>query len=131
MAWWEKGLDILQRTNFAAAGFAKALVQGRNPYRAALAGLTGQERNTFSDALKAAGMDAGMARSALGFALDIVGDPLTYASFGVGAGVKGTVGAVAKTLTKTGAAAREANLLAKTAQAGRILARPTMEEALE
>jgi len=67
MAWWEKGLDVLSRPNYASANVAKALLTGQNPFQAAARGITGQDRTTYSDVLKLTGMDPGLARGVLGF----------------------------------------------------------------
>lgn len=107
MAWWEKSLDILSRPTYASAGFARSLVTGQgDPLREAWRGFTGQKRYTYSDVLKAGGMDKGVGRATLGFVGDVLLDPTTYVSFGSGAGAKVAVKGVQKTLTPIAAAAR-------------------------
>lgn len=116
MAWWERGLDYLNRPAAASAGFAKSLLSGGNPWRSWLRNFTGEESTSFQDVLRASGMDKGLARATLGFALDVVADPTSWISFGAGAGVKATVGGVSKTLTKAGGAAKTALAAQKAAR---------------
>lgn len=135
MSWFEKTLDVLSRPTYASANAAKALLTGRNPFEAALKGLTGEQRTTYSDVLGVVGMDKGLARSVLGFAGDVLLDPTTYLTFGAGAAGKGaqvTLKGAKQVLTPAAVATKDAALALKTAQAARILekAKPARIEAL-
>lgn len=103
----QKTLDILQRPNFAIASAVKNTIDD-DPNSTFLGGLgtgiTGQTKTTFHDVFTEAGWnpDTRLGRIAKGvtsFAADVLLDPTTYVTFGVGAGVK--VGE--ETLTKAGA----------------------------
>jgi len=108
---------LISRPNFASAAFAKSILTGEgNPFRRALEGFTGARRETYSDVLKAAGMDKGLLRATLGFAGDVLLDPTTYATLGTGAGAKIMVKGASKTLTKAGAAAHAGLSAAKAAR---------------
>lgn len=52
-------------------------------------GLVGDDRTFFSDVLDEAGMESGIPRAVLGFAGDVLFDPLTYVTFGVGKAATG------------------------------------------
>src|SRR3990167_3031852 len=121
MSFWEKAIDVLSRPNYMSANFAKALVQGSNPFKAALRGMTGEERTTYSDVLKASGMNAGMTRSALGFAGDVFLDPTTYLTAGAGAGVKTAVKGATKVLKPAASAARATFIAEKGAKLAELL----------
>ena len=87
-------MDYMQRPLYASAGVAKALVKGNeNPLTEAWKGLKGEEKETYSDVLKEAGIENKFTRAIAGFGLDIALDPTTYVG---GSLVKG-VGKVAKT----------------------------------
>lgn len=121
---FEQVIDVLSRPMYASASAAKALVEGNNPFSAAVEGFSGKQRTTYSDVLKSAGMDDGIARSASGFALDILLDPTTYIGAGpVREAGAATVRGVTKYLSKGGAALREAMIVDKVAQAARISGR--------
>lgn len=102
---FRKTIDILQRPNYAIAGFAGAFTKrgkaaGENPLQEAWDGLTGREKETFSDVLKDVGVENKYARAIAGFALDVVLDPTTYVGgFAVKGGLK-----LAKGVTKGTAA---------------------------
>ena len=86
-----KTLDYLMRPNYASANFTNAIVQGKSMEQAlgsAAKGFTGQERIFYSDVLKNAGVKNKYVRAIGGFALDVGLDPITYLTFGVGAGAK-------------------------------------------
>jgi len=84
-----RAMDIISRPLYASAGAAKAIVKGNeNVLGEAWKGLKGEEKETYSDVLKEAGIDNKIARGVVGFALDVVLDPTTY--FG-GTLVKGTL----------------------------------------
>src|SRR6185295_9566178 len=104
------------------AAFAHALLNGSdNPFASAVKGFTGEKRVTYSDVLKSAGLDPGLARATLGFAADVLLDPTTYISFGAGSGAKVTVGGVAKTLTKVGEAAHVAMAAEKSERLAKLI----------
>jgi hypothetical protein len=72
-------MDILSRPNYASAGAAKAIIKGNeNPMQEAWKGLTGQEKETYSDVLKEVGVKNKIASGTVGFALDVALDPTTY-----------------------------------------------------
>jgi len=106
---FRKSIDIISRPLYASAGFAKAFTQrdetGRlkeNPLEEAWKGLSGQERETYSDVLKELGVENKWIRGGVGFALDVALDPATY--FG-GALIKGaakTVGVGGKAVLGAG-----------------------------
>ena len=106
---FRRTIDILQRPNYAVAGFAGAFTErgkaaGENPLQEAWDGFTGREKETFSDVLGDVGVENKYAKGIAGFALDVVLDPTTW--FGgafVKAGAK-----VAKVGLKAGAATGKA-----------------------
>lgn len=70
--------DVLSRPNYAIANTVKALQSGDPMFLDDFwAGLSGKEKTTFSDVLKAEGMGSGPA-AGLGLVLDIGLDPTTY-----------------------------------------------------
>lgn len=79
-------LDLLSRTNYASAEFVRNVVSDKETagLEDIWAGLSGKKKTTYSDVLKEAGMDSGVARGVLGFAGDVLLDPLTYVG---GAGI--------------------------------------------
>lgn len=96
-----KALDKITRPLYASAGFSNALIQGKSTLQALTAakkGITGEERIFYSDVLKTAGVKNKYVRAIGGFALDVGLDPITYLTFGVGAGAKMGL----TTLNKTG-----------------------------
>ncbi len=90
LGWFGKSIDILSRPMYASAGFARGLVKGRNPFTGAWKGFTGAKRTTFSDVLGDLGVKKGLSREVAGFAGDVLLDPTTYLTFGVGAAGKMT-----------------------------------------
>jgi len=93
-----KALDILDRPRNAVVGGIKAGMQGGDILQAAAKGFTGQQKTNVSELLP--DVENPIARGALGFAGDVLADPLTYLTLG-GAGVaKGAAGQGAKTLLK-------------------------------
>ena len=83
MAWF----DRLMRTNYAAAGFAKASIEGKDPFKAVGRGLAGKDKTLFFDVLTSLGwkptLPSEKAMKAIaGTGLDIVADPLTYVPVG-------------------------------------------------
>ena len=74
-----RGLDLLSRPLYATAGAVKAIVKGdENPLEEAWKGLTGKEKDTYSDVLREAGVENKWVRGGVGFVLDVVADPATY-----------------------------------------------------
>jgi len=90
-----RAIDILSRPLYASAGFAKAIVKKENPLQEAWKGLTGREKETYSDVLQELGVDNKWVKGGVGFALDVALDPATYFGGslirGVGKGIS-TVG---------------------------------------
>jgi len=86
-----KTIDYLNRPLYASAGFANAIVQGKGikeASSAAVKGFVGQERIFYSDVLNSAGIKNKYVRAIGGFSLDVLLDPVTYLTFGVGSGAK-------------------------------------------
>src|SRR5216110_1460990 len=79
--------DIISRPEYAIANFVKGVVKGDPSLRDIGSGLSGTQKTTFSKVLEAAGMPPSAGRAALGFALDVAGDPVSYIPVG-GAGSK-------------------------------------------
>lgn len=71
-----KTLDVITRPGAATAGAVGAALQGENPIPRAVANLTGARRDSFGDVLGEQGMPEGKTRDILGFAADVVIDPL-------------------------------------------------------
>jgi hypothetical protein len=99
-----RAIDFISRPTYASAGAAKAIVKNfdadprnnENPLFEAWKGLKGEEKETYSDVLKQAGVKNKIATGLIGFALDVALDPTTYIG---GSLVKGTLkgtGTVAK-----------------------------------
>jgi len=111
-----KVLDILQRPNYAIAGAVKAAIEGENIAKEAYKGITGQEREVFSDVLGSLGWKpettAGkIARGVAGFALDVLLDPTTYvgiSSLTKGGKVSQKTGKLATTASRQVAAGQKA-----------------------
>ena len=98
---FRRGLDIISRPLYASAGAAKAIIKKENILEETWKGLSGKEKETYSDVLKEVGVENKWVRGGVGFALDVALDPTTY--FG-GTLVKGAlkgVGAVGRTGLKT------------------------------
>jgi len=105
-------LDIVSRPNFAVASAVKNIVD-EDPVTTFLAGLKtgvkGETKITFGDVLQEAGwkpetLGGRIAKGVTGFALDVLLDPTTYITLGVGAGAKITgkgVQTIGKTITLT------------------------------
>ncbi len=122
MSWWEQGLDVLSRPNYASASFAKSIATGRgNPFDQAWKGFKGDKRVTYSDVLHSMGMDKSLTTAALGFAGDVLLDPITYLTFGAGAGVKIGIKGTQRTLTKLGAKTYEKGVTHFTSRAAKAL----------
>lgn len=88
---FRRTLDIISRPLYTSAGVAKAIVKGENVAREAWKGLTGQDKETYSDVLGELGVQNKWVKGLGGFALDVALDPTTY--FG-GALIKGAGKAV-------------------------------------
>jgi len=95
---FKRGVDLISRANYASAGFAKAVIRkDENPIIEAWKGLSGKEKETYSDVLEELGVENRWIKGGAGFALDVLLDPTTY--FGgaiVKGGLKG-VGVVGRT----------------------------------
>jgi hypothetical protein len=107
-----KTLDVLQRANYAVASAVKNMVdqdENTTVLGGIWSGITGETKNTFSDVFTEMGWNpeskfGKFAKGAAGFALDVLLDPTTYVTFGVGrAGVKVLTMAGERVLTKEGA----------------------------
>ena len=86
-----RALDYVNRPLYATAGFGNQMIQGKGQIeglKAAWKGFTGQERTFYSDVLQNAGVKNKYVRAIGGFAMDVLLDPLTYVTFGVGSGTK-------------------------------------------
>jgi hypothetical protein len=84
-SWMSRIFDILSRPNYAVANLAKDMHSAEfgqmpdfNPLKSLLSGLSGTQKTTFQDVLKAQGATPGFGTSALGFLLDVGLDPTTY-----------------------------------------------------
>lgn len=127
-----KILDFVQRPNFAIATGIKNVLdtdQQTKFWQGIGKGLSGKSKTTFSEVLGEIGwqpktIGGKIARGATGLTLDILLDPTTYLTFGVGTGAK--IGG--KTLTKAGT-----QFLAKAAKtgAGETLGREFVGEAMK
>ena len=97
-----KVLDFTQRLNYAIAGGAKELVEGGDDALGeAWKGITGSEKDTFSDVLGSAGIENKWVKGIGGFVLDVALDPITYIG---GMGLMKRAGIGGKYLTKLGKA---------------------------
>ena len=86
-----KTIDYINRPLYASAGFSNAIVGGKGVEEALMAagkGISGQERLYYSDVLQTSGVKNKYVRAIGGFALDVLLDPVTYITFGTGAGAK-------------------------------------------
>ena len=96
-------MDILSRGTYVSAGAAKALLKniqvekGERPKREkenilleTWKGLSGKEKETYSDVLMEAGVENRLVKGGVGFALDVALDPTTYIGGSVmkGIGIK-------------------------------------------
>lgn len=71
--------DILSRPNYAVANLAKGFIQNSgNPAEDIWKGLSGVDKTTFSDVLKATGSQNNAGNAVAGLGLDILFDPTTY-----------------------------------------------------
>lgn len=105
-----KVLDQTTRPLHAVAGATDAAVQGRNVPKAAVRGIKNEDKTTFSTVLRHAGVKNKVVRGVAGFGLDIVADPLTYATGGTGSVAEKLA---AKEASKAAAAATAAGLTKK------------------
>ena len=106
-------LDIIQRSNFAIASGFKNVVDSdpESTFTGGLrTGITGETKNVFSDVLTEIGFRpetfiGRVSKGVVGFTLDVLLDPTTYLTLGVGAGIKVLAkGSIkASTLTRLGA----------------------------
>ena len=77
-SFFRRTIDVISRPLYASAGAAKALIKGENVLKEAFKGFTGKEKETYSDVLEAGGVQNKYVKGIVGFALDVVLDPLTY-----------------------------------------------------
>jgi hypothetical protein len=82
-----KVADLTMRLNYTGAAAASAAIRGKNVPKAALEGLTGKDKATYSKPLRELGVGKGKA-AGLGFVADIALDPTTYLTGGYGAVAK-------------------------------------------
>lgn len=117
-------MDWLSRPNRASAAVAENLLavsRGEatfDPVKAFARGITGESQITYSDVLKANGLENDTAAGIAGFLLDVALDPITYLSFGAGAAAKAAgVGAarVAPKVAKFGLGDKHLEMTALTA----------------
>ena len=85
---FQRVFDVIQRPLYASAGGAKALLKNENFLEEVMKGLSGKEKETYSDVLSEAGVKNKYAKAIGGLALDIALDPTTYLG---GAAVKGVM----------------------------------------
>jgi hypothetical protein len=105
-------LDIIQRPNFAVASGVKNIMDTdpTTTFASGLkTGISGETKHTFTDVFSEVGWNPDtfggkFAKGAAGFALDVLLDPTTYITFGVGAGAKVVVRGAEKPLSKVGMA---------------------------
>lgn len=127
---FEKGINVLSRPLNMVASAADAIVKGQNPFREASRALLNERNTTFGDVLKSAGMQPGIARGAMGFAMDVLADPLTYVGVGpVKAAGSAVIKGVKTPITAAGKATRGALVAEKTAQSERIVGKLAAREA--
>lgn len=87
-------IDILEETTrplHALTAAERSFLKGEGPVDVAKAGVKGlknEDKSTFSDVLGDLGVPKGPARSVAGFVGDVIGDPLTYVTFGTGSAVR-------------------------------------------
>ena len=90
---FQRTIDIISRPLYASAGATKAVLKRENVLEEAWKGLSGKEKETYSDVLGEMGVKNKWAKGGIGFALDVALDPTTY--FG-GALIKGGAKLVGK-----------------------------------
>ena len=86
-----KSIDIISRPLYASANFSKDIIEGKglkSAITSSFQGLSGKERNYYSDVLESAGVKNKYVRAVVGFGLDVLLDPVTYLSFGTAQGAK-------------------------------------------
>lgn len=94
--------DILSRPNYAIANTVKGAIEGDggNPAEDFWKGLSGVDKTTFSDVLKASGSQNNVGNAVLGFGLDVLTDPFTYVG-GAGLSKLGKLGKEAPVAEKS------------------------------
>ena len=114
-----RATDILSRGNYASAGAVKAVIKGENVLGEFWKGLKGQEKETYADVLKEAGIENKYARAGLGFVGDVLLDPTTYIPIG------GLVGKLGTKVVKPGIkVAKELPMIGKAIKATEAVASP-------
>lgn len=123
----QTALDILEETTrplHAVAGATNAALKGENVAKAALKGIKNESKTTFSDVLKTAGAPKWV-QGPGGFALDVLGDPITYVTFGTASAVRKSAEIAARD------AAAKALASGATKKAAQAAARQAAEKALK
>ena len=101
---FQRTIDFISRPLYASAGAAKAIVKNidkntsndENIMLEAWKGLTGKEKETYSDVLKETGVKNKLLRGSIGFALDVALDPTTWFGGAIIKGVGKTLGVASK-----------------------------------
>lgn len=91
-----KILEQTTRPTHAIAGSAKAAIEGTSVPKAALRGFKNEDKTTFSDVLKSAGVKNKYVTAIGGLTLDVITDPTTVATGGANVPAKFAVKAGAK-----------------------------------
>lgn len=116
-----KAIDITARPGRAIAGGLLAKMEGKDVLKAVKRNLSGKERTTFSDVLGKAGMSQGLARSILGFGLDVAADPTTWVTFGTSSLAReGAIAAARRASEKSLTEQKTLESLAKQVQSGNL-----------
>lgn len=124
--------DQLSRVNYASANIAKTITDNKsdsigNVLKAGYRGLSLKDKTTYADVLDQAGVKNKYAKAIGGFAGDVLLDPTTYLTLGVGAGAKIATKTGAKTLSKAGTK----QLSRMSGNLGREFAEKTLAKAVE
>ena len=135
-------IDVIEQTTrplHGIAGGARAAVQGHSPTsrkfaEAVSAGLSNEEKYTFSDVLKEAGVKNKTVAGIAGFAADVAFDPTTYLTFGTASVARNAASKAASKKVLAREVARKKGKLAapavKATGAGRKAERKTYRRAL-
>lgn len=111
-------IDVLEETTrptYGIAGGTRAAIRGEDIAKAVSRGLSKQDRYTFSDVLKEAGVENKAVRGVAGFGLDVALDPTTYVSLGTASVAKNAGLKAAKKTLKRRVKQRVAGELAEPA----------------
>ncbi|RLC45765.1 MAG: hypothetical protein DRH57_07405, partial [Candidatus Cloacimonadota bacterium] len=77
-SFFQRSIDFISRPLYASAGVSKAILKGENVGKEAWKGITGKEKETYSDVLGEMGVKNKWVKGGVGFALDVALDPTTY-----------------------------------------------------